>query len=145
MTALSKDLRTFLKENYYWNGEEIVSPEKLKKLFQDANYNHPNDNLIDFLAHFYNYTFKLRYSDKEVDIDFRIKKVLKDFPYKYFYVQIKELLKVEEVTPFGEIDNGHMVLISDEENNIYAVMDDYVIKLGNNYEEMLESFYKHGY
>lgn len=141
MKKISKNIADFLSENYFWNGEIIIEKDKLKRIFETNNY-YPSEKLLSFLIYLYNYKFKFDY--KKIDVDFRIKKVLKDYPYKYFNNQLLNLLKVKQITPFGEFDNGHLVLISDELDNIYAVMDDYVIKLGNDYNEMLENLYTNG-
>lgn len=141
MKKISKNIVDFLSENYFWNGEIIIEKDKLKRIFETNNY-YPSEKLLSFLIYLYNYKFKFDY--KKIDVDFRIKKVLKDYPYNYFNNQLLNLLKVKQITPFGELDNGHLVLISDELDNIYAVMDDYVIKLGNDYNEMLENLYTNG-
>ena len=138
---LDKNLKNFLSKNYYWNGNVLIEKDELEQIFEKANY-YPSSKLLDFLTYFYGCIFKFGKDNKVSDVDFRIKKVLKDYPHKYYYLQIKRLLKVESVTPFGEIENGHMVLISDESDNIYGVYDDYVIKFGHDYYAILEMFYR---
>ncbi len=144
MKELDKDLENLLVQNYYWTGEHVIDKEKLKQIFALANYS-SSQQLLNFMVYFYNYLFKFRKKEAVIDVDFRLKKVFKNYSHKYYYIQIKELLKVRDVTVFGMIDKGHMVLVADELDNIYAVMDDYFIDLGNNYFEMMNNFHKNGY
>lgn len=102
-------------------------------MFERNNYN-PSDGLIRFLAQFYN----LVISFSNTNIDFRIKKILSDYPSKYYSEQFSKITNIDNPTPFAEISDGHMVLIATHDNHIFGVFDDYVIDFGNDYFGMLK-------
>ena len=76
------------------------------------------------------------------DIDFQVEKVLKDYPYKYLHPVLTKKLSVTSIVPFAEIYTGHMVLVSDESENIYGVYDDEILLYGRNYNKLMNLLYR---
>ena len=134
------ELKEYLKTQFNWENRKIISNKELMDIFYKANYK-PTSKLVEFLTYFYNARFEFKQEKKVCDIDFRLKKVLEDHPF-HLQDQYLETLNVTNVVPFGEIQRGHMVLLADDQNNIYGVYDDFVKKLGNDYYRMLDDFYK---
>lgn len=130
------ELIQYLKTNCQWENREIISPNELRAIYSKANYQ-PTSKLIDFLIYFYNQEFQF----PNVDVHFNLKKTLNDNPHYLFYDQFCEILHVSDICPFGEYEHGYMVLLTDDKNNIYGVMDDCVERFGNDYFRMLHQLY----
>ncbi len=83
---------------------------------------------------------QVKYSiDKKVNIlDFRLKKVLKDYP-KYIIQSLEEKYHLEEIIPFAEIYNGYMVIVKDKRNYVYGIYDHLVLMFGKSIVEGLEN------
>ena len=131
------EMNAFLKNNCDWSGLTLINPSDLRCLFKKNNY-YPSNELIKFIATFYN----LQISFPKSDIDFRVKKVLSDYPHKYFFDQFCRVSADANPTPFAEINDGHMVLIATADNHIYGVFDDFTIDFGDNYFGMLKRLYE---
>lgn len=130
------ELIQYLKTNCQWENRVIISPDELMAIYSKANYR-PTSKLIDFLIYFYNQEFQF----PNVDVHFNLKKTLNDNPHYLFYDQFCEILHVSDICPFGEYEHGYMVLLTDDKNNIYGVMDDCVERFGNDYFKMLHQLY----
>lgn len=130
------ELIQYLKTNCHWENRVIISPNELMTIYKKENYK-PTSKLIDFLIYFYNMEIQF----PNVDVHFNTKKVLKRTPYYLRFEEYCNLLDVPDVCPFGEYDLGYMVLLIDNKDNIYGVMDDYVERFGNDYFKMLNQLY----
>lgn len=130
------ELRQYLKKNCHWENRVIISPNELMAIYKKENYK-PTPKLIDFLIYFYNMEIQF----PNVDVHFSTKKVLKRTPHYLRFEEYCNLLDVPNVCPFGEYDLGYMVLLIDDKDNIYGVMDDYVERFGNDYFKMLNQLY----
>ena len=67
---------------------------------------------------------------------------VKDYPYKYLHPVLTKKLSVTSIVPFAEIYTGHMVLVSDESENIYGVYDDEILLYGKNYNKLINLLYR---
>lgn len=130
------ELIQYLKTNSQWENRVIISPDELMAIYSKANYR-PTSKLIDFLIYFYNQEIQF----PNVDVHFNLKKTLNDNPHYLFYDQFCEILHVSDISPFEEYEHGYMVLLTDDKNNIYGVMDDCVERFGNDYFKMLHQLY----
>lgn len=130
------ELKRFLKEKYNWSDRELINRLDLKQIFKKANY-HASSELLGFISHFYNMHILFLHCD----VNFKIKKVLSDYPYSLFFDQFCELTGKSNPTPFAEIKGGHMVLVVDEDNFIYGIFDDCIVEFGDNYYDMLKKLY----
>lgn len=130
------ELKQYLKKNCHWENRVIISPNELMAIYKKENYK-PTPKLIDFLIYFYNMEIQF----PNVDVHFNTKEVLKRTPHYLRFEEYCNLLDVPNVCPFGEYDLGYMVLLIDDKDNIYGVMDDYVERFGNDYFKMLNQLY----
>lgn len=134
---MEEEVKQYLQHRYQWKGEPIIDTDYLLDLYFRANY-YPTDKLMDFLCNFYGYKIAFPQSD----IDFQVEKVLKDYPYKYLHPVLTRKLSVTSIVPFAEIYAGHMVLVSDESENIYGVYDDEILLYGKSYNKLMSLLYR---
>ena len=134
---MEEEVKQYLHIRYQWKGQPIIDADYLLDLYFRANY-YPTDKLIDFLCYFYGYKITFPQSD----VDFQVEKVLKDYPYKYLHPVLTKKLSVTSIVPFAEIYTGHMVLVSDESENIYGVYDDEILLYGKNYNKLINLLYR---
>lgn len=129
------DIRRFLRNNYGWNEYKKISDLELIGLYKRAGYTNPPAKLIKFVSFFYNLEFKF----PNHDIHFNVKRVLENNPHSLFFDQYRSLLGVTNITPFAEIEGGYVVIVADDDNNIYGICDDLVAGFGCDYYTMIET------
>ena len=120
---MEEEVKQYLHIRYQWKGQPIIDADYLLDLYFRANYG-------------YKITFP------QSDVDFQVEKVLKDYPYKYLHPVLTKKLSVTSIVPFAEIYTGHMVLVSDENENIYGVYDDEILLYGRNYNKLMNLLYR---
>lgn len=142
---ISKELRNTLKKykidiEFNFNNQEIenkkiVIEDKLNE-FKPVNY-----ILVNFLCFFLDkkilYKSKFGYDD---DINFNLDNALS---YSYAMKTIESKFDLKNIIPFGEMNRGHMSLIIDEHDNVYAVMDNLLIHYGNDPFDALTNILNH--
>lgn len=131
---MNMELKQYLKANFGWKEYKIISDNELISIYNKAKFTNPPAKMIKFVSFFYNLNFKF----EDTDINFNIKNILKRNSYDLYFDQYCEAVGASNITPFAEIEDGYTVLVSDGKNNIYAICDDIITKMGNDYYLMLE-------
>lgn len=121
----------------------------IKKCKNDINFNSVlsqynkqgyvlDEKFIEFLCVISDETIKYKIENREYEILFKLKKVIKDYP-KYLINSYEAKYSLKELVPFAEIYDEYMVVVKDFQHKVYGIYDNLVILYGNNLTQGIEN------
>ncbi len=120
-------------KNAGWSNERKISKKHLEEKLIKEGY-HPNSVILNFLSNYADlncFFYNKRTEDKD-DFSFNLDRAFElevaEKINEDYYNRIKSNL-----CPIGTAYREHLVLLMDNEGKVYGAMDDYLVKIGNDY------------
>lgn len=93
-----------------------------------------NTELIEFMKLVVDRELQYAIGDEVYIIDFRFRKILKDYP-KWLTNGIESKYSLTSIVPLAEIHHGYMLVFIDSKGWIYGVLDTLLVLFGKNLVE----------